>query len=149
SDDVLKRALKCGEHLLAQARVGSEGRRSWRGQGPHALALNGMSHGAAGFALALASLADVTGRQEFADAASECIAFENASYGAEHCNWPDLRDAEPHWRSQWCHRAVGIGLARIAITRRAGPDRDLMTVDVRNALAGAMRDWPGHVDTLC
>jgi type 2 lantibiotic biosynthesis protein LanM len=148
SVDVLKRALKCGEHLLAQPRVGPAGRRSWRGQGPHPHALNGMSHGAAGFALALASLAAVTGRQEFAEAASECTAFENASYAAEHANWPDLRDAEPTWRSQWCHGAVGIGLARIAMTRQ-GPDPDLTSADIHNALAGATRDWHGHVDTLC
>jgi lantibiotic modifying enzyme len=86
SDDVLKRALQCGEHLLTQARVGPEGRRSWRGPGPHAHGLNGMSHGAAGFAYALASLAAVTSRQDFANAAAECIAFENSSYDAEHTN---------------------------------------------------------------
>jgi class II lanthipeptide synthase len=149
SDDVLKRALKCGEHLLAQARLGPEGRRSWRGPGPYSRVLNGMSHGAAGFAYALASLAAVTSRQEFANAASECIAFENASYDAEHTNWPDFRDAEPHWRCQWCHGAVGIGLARIAMTKRAEPDSKLMAGDIRAALAGAARGWPGHVDTLC
>ena len=95
SGDVLKRALKCGEHLLAQTRVGPEGRRSWRGPGPNPHVLNGMSHGAAGFAYALASLAAVTSRQEFANAASECIAFENSSYDAEHTNWPDFPDPEP------------------------------------------------------
>ena len=55
-----------------------------------------MSHGAAGFAYALASLAQATGRQElrqeFAQAAAECIAFENSSYDAERHNWPDLRE---------------------------------------------------------
>ena len=34
SDDVLRRAIKCGEHLIGQSRVGPEGRRSWVGQGP-------------------------------------------------------------------------------------------------------------------
>src|SRR5262249_36005020 len=110
---------------------------------------NGMSQGAAGLAYALASLAAVTSRQDFANAASECIAFENASYDAEHTNWPDFRDAEPHWRCQWCHGAVGIGLARMAMTKRAALDSKLMAADIRNALAGAERGWPGHVDTLC
>ena len=55
------------------------------------------------------------GRDEFAKAASECIAFENSSYDAERNNWPDLRgDGEPAWPCQWCHGAPGIGLARIA-----------------------------------
>lgn len=149
SNDVLKRAQRCGEHLLAQARVGSQGCRSWARPGPDPHVLNGMSHGAAGFAYALASLAAATSRQEFADAAMECITFENASYDAEHTNWPDFREAEPHWQYRWCHGAVGIGLARIAMTKPEKLDSDLMAADIRNALAGAMRGWPGHVDTLC
>jgi lantibiotic modifying enzyme len=113
-----------------------------------------MSHGASGFAYALASLAAATSRQEFADAAMECIAFENASYDAEHANWPDFREAQPNWHYRWCHGAVGIGLARIAMTKpeKTKPqklDSDLMAADIRNALTGAMRGWPGHVDTLC
>jgi len=108
-----------------------------------------MSHGAAGFAYALASLAAATSRQEFADAAMECIAFENASYDAEHTNWPDFREAEPHWQYRWCHGAVGIGLARIAMTKPERLDSNVIAADIRNALAGAMRGWPGHVDTLC
>ena len=64
SDDVLRRAVKCGEHLLGQPRLGPEGRRTWVGQGSGPRGLNGMSHGAAGFAYALTSLAQATGRQE-------------------------------------------------------------------------------------
>ena len=37
---MLARARKCGEHLLAQPRVGPEGRRSWKGASPQVL--NGM-----------------------------------------------------------------------------------------------------------
>ena len=150
SGDVLKRATKCGEHLLRQPRVGPEGRRSWSGQGSGPQGLNGMSHGAAGFAYALASLSAATGRDEFAKAASECIAFENFSYDAERNNWPDLRgDGEPGWPCQWCHGAPGIGLARIATTKRGGLDAKLLATDIRNALVGVERGWPGHVDTLC
>ena len=150
SNDVLKRATKCGEHLLAQHRVGPEGRRSWSGQGSGPQGLNGMSHGAAGFAYALASLSAATGRDEFAKAASECIAFEDSSYDAERHNWPDLRgDGEPGWPCQWCHGAPGIGLARIATAKRGGLDSKLLATDIRNALAGVERGWPVQVDTLC
>ena len=62
---VLGRATKCGEHLIGQRRSGPEGCRSWVAQGFGLRALNGMSHGAAGFAYALASLASATGREEF------------------------------------------------------------------------------------
>ena len=150
SNDVLKRAIKCGEYLLRQPRVGPEGRRSWSGQGSGPHGLNGMSHGAAGFAYALASLSAATGRDEFAQAASECIAFENLSYDAARSNWPDLRgDGEPSWPCQWCHGAPGIGLARIAMTKRGGLDAKLLATDIRNALVGVERGWPGPLDTLC
>jgi type 2 lantibiotic biosynthesis protein LanM len=149
SGDVLARATRCGEHLLAQPRVGPVGRRSWCTQGTGQHALNGMSHGAAGFAYALTSLSAATGREEFARAAEECIAFENASYDEAHSNWPDLRiDAEAAWPSQWCHGACGIGLARVGMSKCRAQHSALL-VDVRHALAGVERAWPGYVDTLC
>ena len=151
SGDVLARATRCGEHLLGQRRVGPEGRRSWCRPGSGQQALNGMSHGAAGYAYALASLAEVTGREEFALAASECIAFENASYDPAHHNWPDLRsNGEMHSISQWCHGAPGIGLARIAMARLQTADNRTLTADIRNALVAMENAWPGHLgDTLC
>ncbi|HEY7243596.1 MAG TPA: type 2 lanthipeptide synthetase LanM family protein [Xanthobacteraceae bacterium] len=150
SDEVLKRATRCGEHLLVQRRAGRHGRRSWSVPGCGPLPLNGMSHGAAGFAYALAALAASTGRQELADAASECIAFENSSYDAAHGNWPDRRDAgEPAWPCKWCHGAVGIGLARLGASKKGGMESRLAAADIAKALAGAQRSWPGEVDTLC
>jgi type 2 lantibiotic biosynthesis protein LanM len=148
--DVLNRAIKCGEHLVAQSRLGPEGRRSWVGQGMGKRALNGMSHGAAGFAYALASLAAATGREEFAQAASECVAFEDSNYDADRNNWPDLRgEGEPSWPCQWCHGATGIGLARIAMTMRGGMNPKNLAGDIQNAVEGAVKSWPGAVDTLC
>lgn len=144
---VLASAAKCGDHLLAQPRRGENGG-SWRTLGERPL--NGMSHGAAGFAYALASLASATGRSEFADAAAQCIAFENASYDAQRNNWPDFRaPAGAPWLCQWCHGAPGIGIARAACAKRSQLDAKLLTSDIRNALAGAQRGWPSPVDTLC
>jgi type 2 lantibiotic biosynthesis protein LanM len=157
SGGVLARAAKCGDHLLAQSRLGAEGRRSWLGQGSGAQrpahALNGMSHGAAGFAYALAALATATGRDDFAGAASECIAFEDSSYDGDRHNWPDLRAEKPHWPCQWCHGAAGIGLARLATVKRGGanPTRDAkpLAADIGNAIKGVERNQPTPVDTLC
>ena len=157
SEDALARAIKCGEHLLAQERAGLAGRRSWAGQGVGGSALNGMSHGAAGFAYALASLAAASGREDFADAAAECIAFEDASYNADRHNWPDLRNSEQAlWPCQWCHGAPGIGLARIATARRIGADAALnamlgggIAADIGHAVAGVSQAWPNQLDTLC
>jgi type 2 lantibiotic biosynthesis protein LanM len=154
SADVLRRAIKCGEHLLRQPRVGEQGRRSWLGEGVGARVLTGMSHGAAGFAYALAALSAATGREDFAEAAAECLAFEDASYDAERSNWPDLRvEPEPGWPCQWCHGAAGIGLARAGMTKfgmsGAKLDAKLLTTDIRNAFASAESRWPSHIDSLC
>jgi lantibiotic modifying enzyme len=150
SEDVLKRAIKCGEHLMSQPRLGSEGRRSWVGQGFGSQALNGMSHGAAGFAYALASLAAASGRAEFERAAEECIAFEDSSYDPERKNWPDLRDpAGPAWSCRWCHGAPGIGLARLATGRGAQIDARLLDADIRHAVEGVQSCSPAELDTLC
>ena len=158
SDDVLARAIRCGEHLLAQDRTGPTGHRSWIGQGLVGLPLNGMSHGAAGFAYALASLAAVSGREQFADAAAECIAFEDQTYDPARHNWPDLRvPGQPLWPCQWCHGAPGIGMARLATARRIRANAaleaklggTLVAADIDNALESVKQAWPGQLDTLC
>jgi len=163
--DVLDRATQCGDHLLSQRRSGTEGERTWLGWGA-GRQLNGMSHGAAGFAYALTSLAAATGRNEFAHTARECIAFENTSFSPSHDNWPDFRTegsgTEPSWPCQWCHGAGGIGLARIGMLRRcpidpegpvAGPmvngRRDELRTDIRRAVDCVEQAWPHSSDTLC
>jgi lantibiotic modifying enzyme len=150
SGDVLMRATKCGDHLLGQSRVGRADLRSWSGQGSSGQVLNGMSHGAAGYAYALALLSAATGRADFAKAAWECIAFENSNYDPERNNWPDSRDpARPTWPCQWCHGAVGVGLARLAMSKRCEVDSRFIAADIRNAVDAAERRWPSAVDTLC
>ena len=150
ASDVLARAVRCGEHLLRQERAGPEGLRSWVGHGLGQNPLNGMSHGAAGFALALASLAAATGRDDFREAASEALAFENATYDAERHNWPDRRHAdEPGWACRWCHGAPGIGLARAALLKQANMDAAILKDDIRHAIAGVDQAWPTELDTLC
>ena len=54
-------------YLAQRTPSGRRAAESWIGQGLGPQPLNGMSHGAAGFAYALAELAAVTGREEFAN----------------------------------------------------------------------------------
>ncbi len=103
-----------------------------------------MSHGAAGFAYALAALAAASGRDAFAQAAAECIAFEDSSYDGAHKNWPDLRGSAPAWPCQWCHGAPGIGLARLATRQRGIMDAAMLTADIGHAVEGVTRGWPGR-----
>jgi type 2 lantibiotic biosynthesis protein LanM len=148
-DEVLERAVACGTHQLSQPRRGPHGRRSWPCRTSNNQVLNGMSHGAAGFAYALAALATVSGRDNFADAAAECLNFERLNFDAQRSDWRDFRVKEPHWRSQWCHGAVGIGLARLGIAKLGSLGCDAVTADIEAALTGASRGWPAHADTLC
>jgi type 2 lantibiotic biosynthesis protein LanM len=150
SEAALRRAVKCGEHLLAQRRLGEPGRRSWVGQGLGSRPLNGMSHGAAGFAYALASLSATTGREDFAAAAQECVDFENSSFSPQRGNWPDLRvEGGEAWPCQWCHGAPGIGLGRIGMARLPRMSGTVLEADVQGAVEGTQAAWPLSIDTLC
>jgi type 2 lantibiotic biosynthesis protein LanM len=151
SKDALAKAVACGEHLLRQPRLGEVGQRSWAILGISERPLTGFSHGAAGFAYALSSLAKVSGREEFEVAAQECLTYESQCYQAELFNWPDLRRVEDGlaWPSQWCHGAIGIGLARIAGSRLGRVKSESMTDDITYAVKNSMANWPQHVDTLC
>ena len=153
SSEVLEKAVLCGEHLLNTPRIGELGSRTWVGLGLGGSPLNGMSHGAAGYAYALSSLHQMTHRSDFADAAMECLAYEQSQYEELEHNWPDLRgdgDGKPlkMMVCQWCHGATGIGLARIGQVK-AGASLDLLKADIENASTCVERNWPNKMDTLC
>ena len=149
SDAALTRALSCGHHLLETDRVGPLGERTWAARafgGP----INGMSHGAAGYAYALSMLAASTGEPVFAEAAAECLAFERATFDPTHANWSDMRGGPRDvWPCKWCYGAPGIGLARLATLKHATQYADGCREDVQRALEGARRGWPVATDTLC
>lgn len=112
---LLARAVACGEHLLRH-RTGADGRRAWRTFA--SVPLTGMGHGAAGIAMALLRLSEVTGDARMAEAAAEARAYEQDLFNVDQGNWPDLRDAvrvddAPAFSTAWCHGAPGIGLSRL------------------------------------
>jgi type 2 lantibiotic biosynthesis protein LanM len=151
SENVLAKAVACGEHLLRQPRHGETGQRTWAVDGISESPLTGFSHGAAGFSYALSNLAIASHRDDFAQAAQECLAYENSCYAAGVFNWPDLRSVEDGvaWPSQWCHGAIGIGLARIASHRIGQVSSEATISDINHAVQNTRAHWPQHVDTLC
>jgi len=151
SREVLAKAVACGEHLLRQPRQGETGQRSWAVVGISESPLTGFSHGAAGFSYALSSLAIASHRDDFAQAAQECLAYENSCYDAGVFNWPDLRSVEDAvaWPSQWCHGAIGIGLGRIASHRVGQAHSEATISDINHAVQNTRAHWPQHIDTLC
>ena len=150
SKEVLAKAIACGEHLLRQPRLGEAGKRSWVVLGVSESPLTGFSHGAAGFAYALSGLAKVSGREEFEVAAQECVAYEDSCYNKDVFNWSDLRATDTTvFPSQWCHGAIGIGLARVASARSGKTGSDALVSDINHAVQNTTANWPQHVDTLC
>ncbi|WP_206428596.1 type 2 lanthipeptide synthetase LanM family protein [Mycolicibacterium stellerae] len=148
-EDALELAEKCGRRLTGHQRAGQPGARTWTSP-VFGHPLNGMSHGAAGFAYSLASLSSATGTQEFAHEATECIAFENSTFDTAHRGWADLRGiADSAWPCKWCYGSAGIGLARIAMTKHAGEPLELRAHDIGRALDGVADAWPATTDTLC
>lgn len=120
SDELVEIARAGGDRLLETAEPQAAGL-GWRMPLAGDRALAGISHGAAGIALALLRLAEVTGDDRYRAAALEGIEFERHLFVPELGNWPDLRagaadevGGHAHTMVAWCHGAPGVGLARVA-----------------------------------
>jgi hypothetical protein len=129
-DKPLELAARMGGDLLHAANKTRRGY-SWpssRNQKHHDL--TGLSHGAAGIALALFELAGVTGDPRFFHAAQLAFAYERSWFDPTEANWPDFRfqptrrDASSgqalSFRTFWCHGAPGIALSRLRAYSLAG-----------------------------
>ncbi len=115
---VLAIAVRCGDHLLANA-VETGGIAYWLTV-DDTTPLVGLSHGATGIVKALQQLAIMSGEQRFTRLAAKGLAFEASQFDEVADNWPDLRSHDDGGHSSkktfspiWCHGAPGIGLARL------------------------------------
>ncbi len=160
---VLDLARRCGERLLATARpMPPDGRGlGWVVKIAGETPLAGISHGAAGIALALLRLDQEIGREtgdgRYLEAARGALAYERSLYDAEVRNWPDLRaeasetaglpEGEERFMVAWCHGAPGIGLARIA----GLPHLDDSTVrgEIATAVSATLAAGFGTNHSLC
>jgi hypothetical protein len=85
------------------------------GTGTDRAPLTGLSHGAAGFGLALFELYAASGRPDFLDAARRAFEYEDSRFDPDQGNWPDLRPdvPPPGFTLTWCYGAPGIALSRL------------------------------------
>jgi type 2 lantibiotic biosynthesis protein LanM len=148
---VLDIAIACGKHLLNSSRINSENGRSWVIPQSKGFGLNGLSHGASGFALSLYRLWECTQDQDFLKAVLEAVTYENDSFCEFESNWPDHRsnwDSNVKiWQSQWCHGGVGIGLSRLVFLKGISDNKILQ--DIQAAIKSSDKNWPRANDTVC
>jgi len=146
SAQVLAAAIQCGDHLLACARQTPEGL-GWDTLEP-GNPLPGFSHGAAGIALSLLRLAEVSQEERFRQAALQAIAYERSLFDADHRNWPRiLRQGDKDMPVAWCHGAPGIGLARLAAL--AYLDDEQIRQEIEIALDTTLKRGFGHNQSIC
>jgi type 2 lantibiotic biosynthesis protein LanM len=151
----LTAAVACGDRLLETAAEMEVGL-GWQclvGEKP----LAGFAHGAAGIALALLELSNLSGEERFRIAAQRAIAYERTLFSPDNGNWRDMRDLEKlHQATQvgedvfinaWCHGAPGIGLARLHTLRHLSDVaiHDEIAVALRTTLSAGF--WFNH--SLC
>ena len=135
SDEMTKMATLVADWLLESARKTRHGW-SWRSPGMrNQRDLTGLSHGAAGVAVALLEAFRLTGEDRFAAGARNAMRYENRWLDAEAGNWPDFRENPSDRRARtmvtlWCHGAPGIALSRLYAFQQLGEQQwrqDAMT----------------------
>jgi lantibiotic modifying enzyme len=138
---VLARAATCGRHLVRAGvmdRDGSDGRTPL---------LTGFAHGAAGIALALLRLHQATGDAAFRDAAATALRYERSLFLPERGNWAGLPGHASEPPCQWCHGAVGIGLARLGC-RELIDDAEI-AAEIETAITTTCDAAMSPLDHLC
>lgn len=116
----LEAAGHCGAHLLS----GQQSNGGWATYaGNPGLSVSGFAHGASGIGLALAKLSQATANPAFAKGALAALEFEATRFDADRQNWASPLtedDSNPYFGVAWCHGAVGVGLARLALLAQTG-----------------------------
>jgi lantibiotic biosynthesis protein len=134
-DGMAETAATAARWLLGSARKTRAGW-SWRSPGlRNQRDLTGLSHGAAGVAVAFVEAYRLTGDELFATGARNAMRYEDRWLDAEEGNWPDFREntADRGARTYvtlWCHGAPGIALSRLHAHEQLGEPawrRDAMT----------------------
>ncbi|HEX2280182.1 MAG TPA: lanthionine synthetase LanC family protein, partial [Thermomicrobiales bacterium] len=161
-DEPLTAARALGDWLVAHAQHTGEGV-AWRSLSrPGMYPLIGLSHGAAGIAVALLELWHATGQDRYRDVAEQALEFEQAWFDPSERNWPDFRDAPVrdgtpvapfHFETHWCHGAPGIALARLRAWQLTGDDRyrDQAIVALQTTEAAVLQSLDDGTDnySLC
>ena len=135
----LDQASYCGDHLLKNRSISSNGYLAWKSTGIPTVKgdpMLGFAHGIAGIALSLLRLFRETGERRYLDAAIHGIEYENSMFSVEENNWPDFRVKEKGekigYMASWCHGGPGILLSRLE--GKGIMEDDILDQDIERAL---------------
>ncbi|HZR39655.1 MAG TPA: type 2 lanthipeptide synthetase LanM family protein [Ktedonobacteraceae bacterium] len=162
--EIMEAAMRCGDRLLIAAPQCN--RKEWKTTShlqqsvPISQPLTGISHGAAGMALNLLRLAEISGEERFRQGAMVAMDYERQLFSPEQQNWPDFRilegaldkdrakaTNEPVYMFAWCHGAPGIGLARLASLPYC--DDAILRAEIEAALNTTLAQGFGMNHSLC
>jgi lantibiotic modifying enzyme len=164
-------AWRCtGDEAIAEAAVAAAGwlarsarkaRTGWSWRSPglrNQHDLTGLSHGAAGVAVALIDAFRICGDDSFATGARNAMRYENCWLDTVEGNWPDFRENPNDRRARsfstfWCHGAPGIALARLHALRYLGDPRwradAVVALDTTRRTTQRLLDSAGVDFSLC
>ena len=152
----IEAAAQCAEHLVNRAEPQEHGI-AWKTPIGGGRPLTGISHGAAGIALALLEVAALRDDARLRLAALDAMAYERSQFSSEAGNWPDFRildagnssieGAWPNFVVSWCHGAPGIGLARLRSL--AHIDDEHIRSEIDAALHTTLKGGFGSNHSLC
>ncbi len=146
---LLDTAVLAGQRLLEKAISRTTGL-AWESSSHKDIFLTGFSHGAAGYAYSLLSLAQASGNESFRKTALAAMEYERSLFSQEHQNWPDLRESAAHgpdYVSTWCHGAPGIALGRLASLPLL--DDPATRAEIEAGLATTIKEGFGYNHSLC
>lgn len=138
-------AEKVSNYLLSKAEKQQIGIGWSNSEFPHALA--GFAHGNAGIAYVLMEIWKITGNQEYLNAATDAIEYENSLLDLKDNNWKDIRivdgvenDKKGIRPIAWCHGASGILLSRLEMLKICPSEmRDKILLDIEKAAETVIR----------
>ncbi|RPI21249.1 MAG: type 2 lantipeptide synthetase LanM [Acidobacteria bacterium] len=147
--DLESRLRQCGERLVGSLHSSpSPGTRAWSTLTGRFL--TGMSHGAAGIAMALLRLYRELPEPDsrYVDAALEGIRFETVHFDKVEGNWKDFRaDQQGRYMTAWCNGAPGIALARTATLEVL--DAPEIRADIEAGIQTTLKMTALRLDHLC
>lgn len=145
SEKVLNIARKLGDHLIKNAISVGKGV-GWRSV-TSSVPLGGFSHGAAGIALSLYHLYQVTQEVIYLNVCKQALVYQDSLFKSDERLWEDLREGKKsHSQFGWCHGSSGVILAYTQMWKILSSEQKSM---VHNAFESTLSNFTSDNHSLC